>query len=69
MEQISPEQFISDATAAMPRLNPNEAFRIYEQATSWATVYYNGDIPPQTINKLQALEIACRQSLITRADG
>lgn len=69
MDQLTPEQFISEAKVAMPRLSSTEAFRIFEQASSWTTVFYNGDVPPQTASQLHELEIACRQCLITPDAG
>lgn len=69
LEQLSPEQFISAATATMSQLSPKEAFRIFEHASSWTTVFYNGDVPQETANQLNELEMLCRRCLITRADG
>jgi hypothetical protein len=69
LEQLTPEQFISQAMVAMPDLSSTEAFRIFEHASSWTTVFYDGDVPPQTATQLHELEIACRQCLITQDAG
>lgn len=65
----SPEQFIAEAMLVMPRLSSTEAFRIFEHASSWATVYYDGEVPLKTTTQLHELELVCRQCLTQPAAG
>jgi hypothetical protein len=68
-QQLTPEQFIGEAKTTMRLLSPTEAFRIFEHTSAWTTVYYGGEVPATTAIQLHELELECRQSLITRADG
>jgi hypothetical protein len=56
---MSPEEFISGAFVAMPELSRKEGLRLIEHGWAWATVFYDGVVPPSLLTQLERLEKLC----------
>ena len=53
---FSPEQFVEEVAAALPRSSETEKSRLLEHARAWATVSYPEQIPAKLDMRLTQLE-------------
>lgn len=59
-ETLSPESFLDEVAAALPRSSYTEGQRLLEHARAWATVFYAGALPTELGYRLRTLEGRCR---------
>lgn len=59
-ESLTPERFLEEVAAVLPRSTYAEGSRLLEHARAWATVFYAGAIPEPLGYQLRTLEGRCR---------
>jgi hypothetical protein len=56
VDTLTPEEFVQEIDAALPRLSNTEAARLLEHARAWAIVCYPEQIPEALDSALTDLE-------------
>lgn len=59
-DTLTPEEFVQQISDSLPDSTNRESRRLLDHARAWATVFYEGEIPPLLLNRLQRLEARCR---------
>jgi hypothetical protein len=59
-DSLTPTEFIDEIAANFPKLTLRETRRLLDHARAWATVFFDGEIPPLLASRLQNLEALCR---------
>jgi hypothetical protein len=55
-QPLPPEEFTAQVRAALPLSTSDEKHRLIELATAWATLYYEGKVPPSLLQDIRLLE-------------